>query len=585
MAKSALVIGIGSSGYHLILSALRYHYEYTKKKEAPNNVAFLFLETASQDSEEIRNGLVSYVKIGSANITATVNGWNASQKKDLDLSWVPSPHEMKDLHDGADGKPAFGRFCLWSELTQVRQMIQSKYQSLGGNVDTNIYIAGTLMGGTGAGIFLDVAGLVRTETGCPNIYGMFLLPSSADLGIAGKEMGFENAYLSLKTLDYYSTSNPQGDGKTQGYYCSVVPTGANIQLNGAPFRHSYFFTRDFNSANASLPDVAALVDSVGFNLAMRLMDITVGQAPFQDLVNARVADFTAHIPNGIFASIGMRVFQYPAGLLEELLATTLIKEKFLDSWSDSQYCTLPDGKKREIGSLKGLLEVKARQTVEVSIEDSIRYCRGLLKNDENRDKIQKVVQSILDKKYLPQGYDSAIDYVCSLFSVSDASNLYGQISNHEMSLRDALVDSLTNFVYKQSLEFPNIKTLKQLLETLANEIRKVTTKWKAQFQIDGTAETWSKEADEIIRNRMQKGALFYTLTACKSEQLYEAVDGVMQLCYFNVAINVMKSIADSIEGKGGCAPLRTNNHTIPTINALDKIANKVLELLDPLNDA
>jgi len=584
MGKSALVIGIGTSGYHMILSSLKYYYEFTKIKQ-PENVAFMFLETASQDGDYIKNNIVSSVRIGSDNITAQLNRWKGNGREGLDLSWVPSESDMKDLHDGADGKPAFGRFCLWAKLTEVRETISAMYGKIGGGDDTSIYIVGSLVGGTGSGIFLDVAGLVRTVTSCRNIYGLFMLPSCGDLDVNGKEIGFENAYLSLKTLDYYSKSNNNSEGK-KSYYGAVLPTGSNIALTEAPFRHVYYFTRDFNSADAPLRDVVPLVESAGFNLAMRIMNITEDKAPFQETINVRVGDYTAGLEegNGIFATVGMMVFQYPSGLLEEFLGTTLIKERFLEPWNDASYCIMPDGKKRDILSLKGLVERKANEAVQSAISSAIQKCRGLLKNDATKDPVQDEIELIIDKKYKNKGYDSDVDYVSSLFATNNSSNLYANISNHEMTLRDEMVDRFTEFIYVQSLEFPNLNVVKMLLESLVAAMKATISRWKSQFQIDGTFETWNNIADELIDNRINKGKLAYTLTTTKAEHLYEAIDGVMQLCYFNLAVNVMKSISDSIESKDGVDPLQTMKYSLPTMTMASQLIQKVAHLLDPKKD-
>lgn len=582
MAKSALVIGIGSSGYHMILRALQFHYEFTKNKR-PDHCAFMFLDTASQDHEFIRENIISYTKLESDNITAKLNSWKKSTKDNFDMSWVPEESDMKNLHDGADGKPAFGRFCLWAKEQNVRQEINRLYNDLNGDGDTNIYIVGSLVGGTGSGIFLDVAGLVRKETRCRNVYGMFTLPGRQDVGINGKEVGFENAYLSLKTLDYYSKSNKTDAGEEKWYEC-VMPEGSPISLKEAPFRSVQFFTRDFNSAAASLPDVVSLTESAGFSLALRIMDVTNERAPFQELINERVGDYTGSKNQGIFSTMGMLAIQYPEGLLEEYLATTFIKEKFLEAWSDANYCRMPDGKSRDIKSLTGSIDNKTKKALESAIDIAIQRSRSLLKSDNVDDPIAQEVGNIIEKKYKNDGYESAEDYVFSLFATNNSANLYGSIRSHELTLRDSIVDSLTEYIYAQSLAYPNINVVSNILDFVSKSIQKLIKRWKAKYQIDGTTERWDDIADDIIGSRIGAGRFLYNITTCKYQHLYEAIDGVVQLSYFNNLIPILESIADSLESKDGVAPLRSENHTLPTKNAASMLLQKIEFLLDARKD-
>ncbi|MFA0784190.1 tubulin-like doman-containing protein, partial [Fervidibacter sacchari] len=154
--------------------------------------------------------------------------------------WLPDslPVSMLRNAKGAGGIRPVGRFALFASfdlvkqrlgtainsLLAIRQEIETKLsaqeaQSI--QVETNqprIYIVGSLCGGTGSSLFLDIAVLVRhlfksiAPNATPNIVGIFYLPS-----VFANEPHFRtdqtffsmiqaNAYAALKELEHFCDS-------------------------------------------------------------------------------------------------------------------------------------------------------------------------------------------------------------------------------------------------------------------------------------------------------------------------------------------------------------------------------------------
>jgi predicted house-cleaning noncanonical NTP pyrophosphatase (MazG superfamily) len=154
--------------------------------------------------------------------------------------WIPESLPVSILRNatGARGTRPVGRFALFASLEKVREKLRSTLDAilqirpeievkLGAQaqniqVETNrshIYIVGSLCGGTGSSLFLDIAVLVRhlfkliAPDTTPRIIGYFYLPSvfinEAFFRTSQSFLSIiqANAYAALKELEHFCDSN------------------------------------------------------------------------------------------------------------------------------------------------------------------------------------------------------------------------------------------------------------------------------------------------------------------------------------------------------------------------------------------
>lgn len=574
---SALVIGIGSTGFEVIERALQYHYEFTKR-DRPDHTAFMVLETARKTSEYTKKGILSFCDISTDNIKATLNAWH--QEAMEDTKWVPTEAEVLNAHNGAGGQPVYGRLGLWANENNVRAKIKQLYNDIQGNPNTNIYIVGSLVGGTGSGICLDTAYMVRETTGNENIFGMFLLPNRVEIGDKARMMGYENAYTSLKSIDYYSKSDPNG----RWYKCKM-PSGTSIDYDGSPYRQTQFFTQDFADASAQLPRLKELVQSVGFNLVLKLLDITNVEAPFHRIIWDRVVDFSQAVSDGIFSTIGMNVFQYPEGLLEEYFATEQLKRSILDRWSDAKNYISKVGSSASIEALTlGELKPRVNNKIQEIIKSAIESSRGtsILGHKTMRMALEAEVSAIIEKSYPSETLDRD-SYIYDLFDAKNTSRYYAAIKGKSLDLRNNIVEAIANYVDELSDEYQNLTILKNVIQFIGESFEDVIKGWKYRYNLDGTVDGWNKYwNDKLLQERFHNLVSFFsTITLSKSAHYYEALDGVAQLCYFNVLFEVIEQITNSLNSKSGINPIKTPNSVLlPTIDIVNLMFEKVKKLLD-----
>ncbi len=574
---SILVIGVGSTGLSAMERAQQFYYEFTKKNSPGTNAAFMYLETQEQrEPEKTPNGSTAICPcfLCPNNITATLTNWNDSKQWD----WLPSSADVLNQHSGAAGQPAYGRVALWEQETNVRSTITQLYAKIGGNADTNVYIVGSLTGGTGTGVFIDIAYMVRQCTHNNNIYGMFMLPDRKNVGKTTMDMIYENAYSSLRSLDKFSKI---GRGNRTNYQC-ILPGGTDISNPCAPFYNVQFFTQDFSDASASLEGLPQLVQSVGFNLVLRMLDVSNQHAPFQSLINARLVDYTANVSDGIFTTIGMNMFQYPESLLEEYLTTKLLVEKMLKRWADTVNYYDHHGALAAINTLNARIKSEAMRFVQEAIEDAINKCMGhqFLGKSTFKVALDGEIASIMSGNYQAPSLEN---YIYSILDANSqaANKFYAAIAGQATTLRDLLIEAITAKIEQVSTTFQNLTIVQSWIQHIAEAIENVINDWLRRYKIDGTPNKWNNCWSKIGQERIS-GKWIYALTGTTKEWYTEALTGAATLCYYNAFIPMLNVIANVMLNRNGANGITTaNGIVLPTTNDWCVLASKVAKLLNP----
>lgn len=597
---SILVIGVGSTGLSAMEQAQQFYYEFTKQNSpGKQNSAFLFLETDSTRKPRLTpNGTTDIVScyLCPQNITATLTNWKGKYK------WMPAVANVLNSHTGAAGQPTYGRIALWEQENTVRNNISQLYAQIGGSGDTNIYIVGSLTGGTGTGIFLDLAYMIRQITGNNNIYGMFMLPNKGDVGNITKDVIYENAFSSLRALDKFSKAEKlqqedtvEGEEPKKGkkskkkdtsyeytnFQC-VLPGGTDISNLSAPFYNVQFFTQDFSDATASMTTLSQLVQSVGFNIALRMLDVTNQDAPFQSLINARLVDYTGHVPDGIFTSIGMNVFQYPEGLLEEYFTTKQLDDTMLRRWADTTNFIDIHGTPHAIETLKNRISLEATRFVHDSVEKAIEKCQSeqMLGKATFHAALETEIANIQTGNYQAP---SLKHYLFSLLDAdSSAPKFYSAISGQATLLRDELIVAIANKIEQESTSYQNIEIVKLWMDNITKALLSLVNNWQKRYSIDGTPSGWKNCWQKQFNDRLEHGGLWYSMLASKREWYKEAIGGAAKLCYFNAFIKMIEQINDAIVNKNGTLGLSTaSGIAVPTVRDYEEIVNRLAILLNP----
>ena len=586
--SKVIIIGVGSTGLSILEQTQQYYYEFTKQG-LPNHVEMMFVETDKGRMPAILPDGNTYIKscyLDPININATLESWNSMNQADgngnkphPDWNWLPTAAGSLN-GDGAGGQSTYGRLLLWANANTVENMVNGLYQ--GGDGNTQFYIVGSFTGGTGSGIFIDMAYLVQTATnGNNNIEGIFLLPDNSR---RSNSYFYHNSYASLRTLDKFMNINGSG------YKCDLPTsqgTGTRqISSNNMPFTWVQFISPDFNNGNASLPDVQQLVRSAGMNLVLRILDINPNQnpkAPFTAIENSRRIDYATKTGSSYnFIVPGMIVFQYPETQLEEYLVCKKIEENILNRWADKTNYIDQNGNKKTIESLKATLNVKVRDKVENIIADVVADARN--GSGKNTGSINGDIVYEVDKMMNDKTIGDFKTYLFRLFDKQNTSSFFTAIRGTALSMRYSLIDAVAKYIEHISDEYQNLTIVEYIIKQIAKSFENIAAQWTKEFGIKGDDNTWNNVWSKQYQNILSSG-LIYTLCGCKREHYIETIGQIVDLCLFDTLMPELNEICKTMLNQGGAGSLISNNNIeLPNSQAITDRYRTVQELLSDNNN-
>lgn len=304
----SLIIGTGGTGKwvvtyvkHALLDRhnrglLREHGEAAREQpewdRLPANVRFLAFDVNTTETvvaEDARTrgveidtsrGSTEFVDFGTAYETALATLQQGNDQAYPYISpWLPredaSSYDLTTLSgtttDGAGQLRQLGRLSLWLTLdsAEVRPRLEALCRSLRQATDErtklNVFIVGSVAGGTGSGTFLDLAALARAaaaETFNANhqIIGLLSLPTTFNTVVTDeveRSRMAGNGYAALREL-----------GRLNAYPGGAVirfSDGVSVTLDRALFDVSYIVEGSRGDAG---PDVAGTKPEFGVNPAM-----------------------------------------------------------------------------------------------------------------------------------------------------------------------------------------------------------------------------------------------------------------------------------------------------------------------------
>jgi len=274
--QPTVVMGIGGTGKNILLSLKKMIVENSPNGMKDFPVLKLFsldtdvrIEAMTSEIQTIKDELkldpnTEMFRLGGDGIASTLDLDSFPEIK----SWFPysKRHQLNPnmLAGGASQMKPVGRFSFAWNAESLRQKIQQllsdtvssdtsrKYNIGENNLEqfTNVFICGSVCGGTGSGTFLDLAYLVRfvaAQLGIVvKIYGMFALASVYE-NYGGDLKMKPNCYASLVELDHFMNEANFGN-KHRRFFPSYRNVNSSVwdyrnAANNAPFDYPYIFDK------------------------------------------------------------------------------------------------------------------------------------------------------------------------------------------------------------------------------------------------------------------------------------------------------------------------------------------------------
>ncbi|MDR0272538.1 MAG: tubulin-like doman-containing protein [Clostridiales bacterium] len=246
-----LVVGLGGTGTDALL---RLKYQVNRrfrlpdnavnkqKKSKPDNIEYLSLETNEHERKKYKgislDPHTETILLSNAGIGAILN--NRSTIPEYITNWLNPELTITDGTKGASGNRQAGRLLLFEKINTAIDAIDAKIRNLRTDRENKllVFLLSGLSGGTGGGMFLDIAyiirGLMEREYGSKGvdkveIMGYLFTPDihlSNNINIHTEEYIQRNGYAALKELDYFMNIEERGERFSQKY-------GTRLEVNSA----------------------------------------------------------------------------------------------------------------------------------------------------------------------------------------------------------------------------------------------------------------------------------------------------------------------------------------------------------------
>jgi hypothetical protein len=228
--RPTVIIGLGGTGKKALMKIRRRFYDRFGQLDQFPSVAYLYLDTdtneVGQNTEagghRVIADAIEFANDETVSITVEQTAPYVDSPKThphVSAWFYPNLRDKADLVQGAGAIRPYGRLAFFHRYDRVSSSIQNAVQKVtsmrsiqvtmdnglrvvtDGSVD--VFIVGSLAGGTGSGTLLDTTFLVKHIAPQAKRYGFVALPSVFSTRSEG-EARFANGYAALKEVNHYT---------------------------------------------------------------------------------------------------------------------------------------------------------------------------------------------------------------------------------------------------------------------------------------------------------------------------------------------------------------------------------------------
>ncbi len=221
--RPTVVIGLGGTGYEVVLKLKKRFIDVYGS--VPEIIQFLSIDTTEniQEREKSPDGNKVVLEPNELYAISVANPSRLPSNEHID-EWWPKQIPVSAIINGAGQIRARGRLALFAKVGDINSLIGQAINKVRGirtskqafcenfqvsNRDgVEVFIVGSLAGGTGSGTFLDTAFLARQYLNSfSNITGVFVLPRVFS-NLGQTQMVKSNAYGALKEIEHFWNLSP-----------------------------------------------------------------------------------------------------------------------------------------------------------------------------------------------------------------------------------------------------------------------------------------------------------------------------------------------------------------------------------------
>ncbi len=217
-----MVVGVGGMGTNTVRAVKRRFRNAWGGDQLPGMIQLMALDTEPLVNRLDQEPLFAdeFAYMGKFDATRLID--NLDQHPEIARWWNYPSIPLGYIHNGAKQLRPIGRLCFFRNYVTFKQLLETKLSNLDKIRDMETaqnrgfpvvgnyqlaYVVGSLCGGTGSGMFLDVAHRVRAAVrNNARVCGIFFLPDVLESEISSdlqRRRIRANAYAALKELNYF----------------------------------------------------------------------------------------------------------------------------------------------------------------------------------------------------------------------------------------------------------------------------------------------------------------------------------------------------------------------------------------------
>lgn len=567
MSSPTIIIGIGTSGLYSLEHAQRFYYETFKKTNRPKNVEFIYIET-NENNRPVGTPIGNDITRVYVSLDNMVEMISEIKRSCNDPAWVPNSGMVLTAGLGAGGIRSCGRLALWGKNQQgdnfsnVIHAINNAYANImhvsnnGANQTSKptVFITGSLTGGTGAGVFIDMGYLVRhLIQDIKDIYGLFLLPKEPAV-MRGFEVMYGNAYGAIRDLEFYN--------KIENTYREKWPNGFQKEFEGPPYELVQFISQDYQDGSPAISSLNGLYKMAGLYLFLNIAGI-------YEKRRERLVDASGNSMIGKYGTFGLSAIQFPKAQIQEFISSQLSIELLKKVTDSAQYYM--NGKQRQIS------RPSIKQNMAAAFDGILMDAFAALNSAGGKDLMISLER---DAMIINKGENkgNAVDFIISLFISTGNDNYHAMVSSNSRAALEVLIDGIYGQVDENLQITENLYYTRYVLEDLVESIERTLGYWKS-LGLSSQPQNWD--------NELRKLAIGCTSNTYKSvfehdSVLKDRLTTIFDLMKIHLSIKTLIDVSKNI--KEGKIRLNGQHHELPKVQFFDDLIKQINILVGQIDE-
>lgn len=571
MARPTILIGIGSGGLRSIEAAWKLSQEVIET-ERPI-VEYIYLETDRSNRPISADIVHSPLTLNDAQATIK------ALENDLmcTSSWLNGQNIPTNVFAGAGGAPVVGRLTIWDSAN--RQSFVTKLQNALNRICKQtlekplVFVVGSFGGGTGSGIFLDIAYLIRdTLSNKVELQGLFLIPN---VGLADGVI-YSNTICCLKELEYFNDTN-----NAFPFKWSANPPKGHEAIN-SPYDLVQIISAGYDSV---LPPVnyGKLHEEAGIFLYLNALGL-------YDVRRKSLVDAASNLIVDKYTTFGLSAIHYPESDIKEILGNKFAAEMLGNIIDNERYFDKKHAAFKEISAATPNIVNNVRRSFNDEFTNILRrWCNQINIVEANNTlpveiHIKHLAHTLASGNY---SYDEKRKLLYNLFKVG--GQYYQQLQNLSKTYAmDEVVKLVIMNVAASLDEYNNINIAITELEAIESVLLEIQNFWNSNGYTANSAQ-WEENLKSYITEEVLPIPFTYKLLAEK-EKVY--ADRIRFILLYGLSMHLFSdNLSQIIEGIRGSrtkmkqAITTSDGKPLPTITKLKEWKDIIAHVINNPNNA